>query len=198
MTPPPSRTVWRSVRTAQRRLAALYRLDLALEAWRFLVPADEARRLLPGAAPRSGLLALEEDGHLWIGLYLDPRDLGDPDAVVEETSHFVCLTWHAAQGRPVSALTLELQSEVDRYLLARLEGRDPLAHFRDFDLDGWMDDGTRERYAVANAAGHRYCRALQGRFPERADLPELLREVRGFYRAPAEAKLHRARSAALA
>lgn len=186
----------RSVFRAQRRLDALYRLDVRARAWRFLLSPDEVRRWIPDGAPRSGLLAVEEAGELWIGLYLDPADLRDPDAVVEETSHFVCLAWHAAQGRPVSALTLELQSEIDRYLLARLDGRDPLAHFHDFRFDGWMDGPTRERYELAHAAGHRYCRVLDGRFPRRADLPGLLRELRGFYRAPAEAKLRRARAAA--
>jgi hypothetical protein len=186
----------RSVFRAQRRLDALYRLDVRVKAWRFLLSPEEVRPWLPARSPRSGLLAVEEAGDLWIGLYLDPADLRDPDAVVEETSHFVCLAWHAAQGRPVSALTLELQSEVDRYLLARLDGRDPLAHFQDFQFDGWMDGPTRERYELAHTAGHRYCRALDDRFPQRADLPGLLRELRGFYRAPSEAKLYRARAAA--
>jgi len=186
----------RSVFQAQRRLDALYRLDVRVKAWRFLLTPEEARAWVPDAAPRSGVLAIEEAGELWIGLYLDPADLADPDAVVEETSHFVCLAWHAAQGRPVSALTLELQSEIDRYLLARLDGRDPLAHFRDFHFGGWMDPCTRERYELAHAAGHRYCRTLDGRFPRRGDLPGLLRELRGFYRAPAETKLRRAHAAA--
>jgi hypothetical protein len=185
----------RQVFRAQRRLLALYRLEVAPRAWRFLLSPDEARALLPEGAPRTGLLALEEDGELWIGLYVDPRDLADPDTVVEETSHFVCLAWHAEQGRPVSALTLELQSEIDRYLLARLDGRDPLAHFRAFEFEAWMDPATRERYEVAHAAGHRYCRALDDRFPHPHDLPELLDELRGFYRAPAAAKLHRATAA---
>jgi hypothetical protein len=186
----------RGIFRTQRRLDALYRLDVRAKAWRFLLTPEEARAFLCGAAPRSGLLAVEEDGELWIGLYLDPADARDPDAVVEETSHFVCLAWHAAQGRPVSALTLELQSEIDRYLLARLDGRDPLAHFRDFRFAGWMDPPTRERYELAHAAGHRYCRALDGRFPRPGDLPGLLHELRGFYRAPGEAKLRRTRAAA--
>jgi len=193
-----AREARRSVRHAQSRLRQLYRLDLAAKAWRHLLEPEEARSLIEGEAPRSGLLAVEQEGELWIGLYLDPRDVVDPDTVVEETSHFVCLAWHAEQGRPVSALTLELQSEIDRYLLARLDGREALAHFEDFELAAWMDRTTRQRYEVANAAGHCYCRALDRRFPTRGDLPGLLHELRGFYRAPGEAKLRRARAAELA
>ena len=186
----------RSVLATQRRLDGLYRLDVSVKAWRFLLSAEAARGLLPAGGPRSGLLALEEDGELFLGIYLDPIDLEDPDTVVEETSHFVCLAWHAEQGRPVSPLTLELQSEIDRYLLARLEGRDPLAHFRGFRFGRWMDAETRERYERAHVAGHRYCRALGERFPRSSDLPGLLDELRGFYRAPAESKLRRAQAAA--
>jgi hypothetical protein len=182
----------RSVREAQRAIATLYRLELPVQAWRHLLSDDEVREILPEDAPRSGLLAFEERGELWLGLYLDPADLSDPDTVVEETSHFVCLAWHVVQGRRVSALTLELQSEVDRYLLARFDGRDPLAHFHGFVFDGRLDAATRERYEVAHSAGHRYCRSLHARFPRRRHLPALLAELRGFYRAPAEAKLRRA------
>jgi len=184
--------VRRSVREAQRTLAALYRLELPVQAWRFLLSEEDVRGILPEGVLRSGLLAFEERGELWLGLYLDPSDVADPDTVVEETSHFVCLAWHVAQGRRVSALTLELQSEVDRYLLARLHGRDPLAHFHDFEFDRRLDEATRQRYEVAHSAGHRYCRALDARFPRRWHLPALLTELRRFYRAPSDAKLHRA------
>jgi hypothetical protein len=182
----------RSVRETQRTLAAVYRLELPVQAWRFLVSQEDVRGILPEGELRSGLLAFEERGELWLGLYLAPGDVGDPDTVAEETSHFVCLAWHATQGRRVSALTLELQSEVDRYLLARLDGRDPLAHFQGFEFDPRLDTATRERYEVAHSAGRRYCRALDARFPRRWHLPALLAELRGFYRAPSEAKLHRA------
>ena len=192
----PAAEMRRSLLTTERRLHGLYRLDVAAKAWRCLLSAEEARRLLPRQGPRSGLLALEEDGELFLGIYLDPTDLAHPDTVVEETSHFVCLAWHAEQGRPVSPLILELQSEIDRYLLARVEGRDPLAHFRGFRFGGWMDSETRQRYELAHAAGHRYCRTLAGRFPRRGDLPGLLHELRAFYRAPGQEKLRRAREAA--
>jgi hypothetical protein len=187
-----ARRARRSVREAQRDLAALYRLELPVQAWRFLVSEEDVRGIVPEGALRSGLLAFEERGELWLGLYLDAADVSDPDTVVEETSHFVCLAWHATQGRRVSALTIELQSEVDRYLLARLHGRDPLAHFHGFEFDVRLDAATRERYELAHAAGRRYCRALDARFPRPWHLPALLAELRGFYRAPSEAKLHRA------
>ena len=195
MTPPAVARARNPVRAAQAALESAYRLDLEVEACQHLVTPEEARRLLPGRSPRSGLVMIEEDDVLWLGLYLDPADVADPDSVVEETSHFVCVAWHVAQARPVSPLVLELQSEIDRYVLARLAGREALAHFERFRWDGWMDAPERARYQQAHEAGHQYCRALERRYPRRRDVPALLSELRSFYRAPSQAKLRLAATA---
>ena len=179
----------RRVALVQRWLTSIYRLDLPHQAHEFVIPAEQARALLPQRSPRSGVLALEEGDTLWLGVYLDPRDRRDRRALVEETSHWVCLAWHAAHGRRVSLLLLELQGEVDQYAVSRLRGRDGLRHFRDFRWDDWMDAAERERYEAAHRAAHRYCRSLSRRYPRRSDTPALLHELRAFYRAPAEAKL---------
>lgn len=173
----------------QRWLTAIYRLDLSLDAARLLMPARQARALLPDRSPRSGVLALEEAGELWLGLYLDPRDQRDADTIVEETSHVVCLAWHAAQGRSVSRLQLELQGEVDRYVVNRLRGRDGLRHFREFRWDEGLDGAMLRRYETAHRVAHRYCRSLTRRYPLRRHTGDLLRELRNFYRAPGIQKL---------
>lgn len=181
-----------AVAAAGRWLTGIYRLDLGLRAEHFVVSPEDARSLLPGDAPRSGVLVLDEGPELRLGLYVDPRDQGDPDAVVEETSHLLCLAWHAAHGRRVSRLTLELQGEVDRYAVARLQGRDGFRHFERFVWADWMDPGVRCLYATAHRAALRYCRLLARRFPRRRDTPALLCELRGFYRASPEQKLRAA------
>jgi len=182
----------RAVAAAGRWLTGIYRLDLGLRAEHFVVSPDDARSLLPGDAPRSGVLVLDEGPELRLGLYVDPRDQGDPDAVVEETSHLLCLAWHATHGRRVSRLILELQGEVDRYAVARLQGRDGFGHFERFVWADWMDPGARRLYATAHRSGLRYCRLLSRRFPRRRDTPALLSELRRFYRASHEQKLRAA------
>jgi hypothetical protein len=182
----------RAVAAAGRWLTGIYRLDLGLRAEQFVVSPEDARSLLPHGAPRSGVLVLDEGPELCLGLYVDPRDQGDPDAVVEETSHLLCLAWHAAHGRRVSRLTLELQGEVDRYAVARLQGRDGFGHFEGFVWADWMDPGIRRLYATAHRAALRYCRLLTRRFPRRRDTPALLSELRCFYRASPEQKLRAA------
>ena len=180
----------RRIHAAQQRLCGIYRLELPLRAGDFLLSAEDAGAWRPGHSPRTGLLALEEAGTLWLGLYFDPRDAEDPAAILEETSHWIAVVWHAAQSRPVSALLLELQADVDCYAVARLaRARDPLRHFARLRLRAGLTRAERSRYRAAHAAAFRYCRALERRFPRRDDLPDLLRELRSFYRRSPDRKL---------
>ena len=177
------------VAAAQRRLAGIYRLEIELQARDFLLPAQEARARYGEGAPATGLLAQEDDGALWLGLYFDPADAEDPAAVLEETSHWLALVWHALQSARISPLVLELQAEVDRYAVVRTAGGDALDHFR---TTRWLPDlepDDEARYRTAQAAAFRYCRRLERRYPRRADLPGLLHELRRFYRRVPEQKL---------
>ena len=187
MTPPAG--LPRAVAWAQARLAAIYDLDLELRAEHFLIPPERARELLPARSPRSGVLVVEEDDVARLGLYIDAADARDRSTIVEETSHLVCLAWHAAEGRRVSRLILELQGEIDRWAVARLEGQDAFGHFTSFAWADWMGARERHRYECAHRKAHRYCRTLQARHPGRAETPALLDELRRFYRAPSEHKL---------
>jgi hypothetical protein len=172
------------VATAQRRLSEIYRLDVPHRAEQFLLSVESARAHQPGEAPRTGLLAVEEAGTLWLGLYFDPGDAEDPAAILEETSHWVAVVWHAAQERPVSPLLLELQADVDRYAVARIaRSADPLRHFRRLRWLPGLPRGARGRYRIAHASAYRYCRRLESRYPRRCDLPGLLLELRRFYRS---------------
>jgi len=177
----------RRIHAAQQRLCGIYRLELPLRAGDFLLSAEAAGAWRPGRSPRTGLLALEEAGTLWLGLYFDPRDAEDPAAILEETSHWIAVVWHAAQSRSISALLLELQADVDRYAVARLaKARDPLRHFAGLQLRTGLTRAERARYRAAHSAAFRYCRTLERRFPRQEDLPGLLHELRHFYRlAPA-------------
>jgi hypothetical protein len=133
---------------------------------------------------------MQEEGTLWLGLYFDPRDADDPAAILEETSHWLAVVWHAAQERAVSPLLLELQADVDRYAVARTRrSGDPLRHFRHLRLVPGLPPAERARYRTAHAAAYRYCRRLERRHPRPADLPGLLLELRRFYRRHPETKL---------
>ncbi len=178
-------------------LADVYALELDFEAERFVLDLSPelARALLP-AGTRSGLVLLEEDGELGIGLHLAPEDHAHEGTVIEETSHLVCVAWHAAQDLPVSPLILELQAEVDRFAFARLRRdgvpRDAFAHFERFHFADDLEPEALDRYRVAHRHARAYCRNLARRYPRPADTPELVSELRRFYRASPDAKLRAA------
>ena len=175
-------------------LVDVYALDLAIDPERFVLSLspESASALLPVGC-RSGLLVVERPGELQLGLHLAPEDRDRTGTVVEETSHLVCLAWHAARDLPISLLVLELQAEIDRFVFARLGARRgarrALSHFERFRFAQDLEPVARARYEIAHARAHRYCRGLAQRFPRRADTPALLGELRRFYRASPEKKL---------
>ena len=187
-----SASLCRAIAEAQRWITSIYRLDLDLRAEQFVVDPGTALRLLPPDSPRSGLVVVEEPEEISVGIYIDAADVDDPHTVIEETSHFLYLAWLADRDWSVSRLVLEFQSEVDRYAVARLKGRDGLAGFEGFTWCDWMDAPTRERYAAAHYRARIYCRSLERRHPHRSHTPALLSELRHFYRAAPDQKLNAA------
>jgi len=187
-----SASLLRAVADAQLWISSIYRLDLDLRAEHFVVDPATALSLLPPDSPRSGLVVVEESSEISVGIYIDAADVDDPWTVIEETSHLLYLAWLADHDWSVSRLVLEFQSEVDRYAVARLKGRDGLASFEAFSWCDWMDAPTRERYAAAHRRARRYCRSLERRYPGRPDTPALLSELRHFYRAAPDQKLNAA------
>ena len=207
------RTVGERVGWIAGWLAEVYALELKFEAERFLVSLspEQARELLPSGCS-SGLVVVEHEDEVELGIHLAPEDESQEGTVLEETSHLVCVAWHAARNLPVSQLVLELQADVDRFVFARLRadgssqrrspggqgGRarprssgtgEPFAHFERCRWAEGLDPECRRRYQLAHERAHRYCRRLDRRFPQRADTPALLSELRRFYRASPDTKL---------
>lgn len=178
-------------------LADVYALELAFRAEEHVleIPQGRAHELLPPGC-RSGVLLVEGDGELQLGLHLAPEDRADAGTLVEETSHLVCLAWHGQRDLGVSQLILELQAEVDRFVFARLAGRksrrESLVHFEHFRFAPGLSQEALTRYELAHERARAYCRRLCTRFPSRGDTPALLSELRRFYRASPETKLHAA------
>lgn len=164
------------------------------------------------------LLVAEQDGALDMGLYLDPAllarladsaplahldddNLEDFCTALEGVSHFNCVAWCAARGWSVSLLGLEMQAEIDKYaaavLLAGTQRGGELVrglHGRLFERIRFRDDldaALRGMYLQANRYAARFCRRLEDRFLKRraARVPEMLGELRRFYRLGDAGKL---------
>ena len=139
---------------------------------------------------------------------LDADNLGDFLLAVEGVSHFIYAALCARAERRVSQLELELQAEVDKYVTCLLttepepdvssNHRPPsvaasstLRHrlFSEIEYDPDLDDDEQDRYRAANDNAHRYAAWLETTFVGPRRIPEMLGELRRFYRQGLAGKL---------
>ena len=195
----------------QSTLEHLYRIDGAADVADFRLDRDSLTEVLGPAAEslRESLLVQQSDEETLVALFLcedveerAQRFLRLPCArgldafcvAIEGVSHFVYFTYCGArQDRSVSRVELELQAEIDKYLLLRaalgLSGPPLLAQlYEHFVLDDEMADSDRARYRFANRHGRRYARWLDGEFSKGRGA-EALADARRLYRRPLEDKL---------
>jgi hypothetical protein len=135
--------------------------------------------------------------------HLHAGNLADFLTALEGVSHFLCLVWSARHQRDVSLLELELQAEIDKFILAALllardrDGRVPGAlhpmMFETPSFDTAVNDEWRERYSAANEYARRYCAWLQRRYLARHGERGIMSELRRFYRLGHHGKLARIR-----
>jgi hypothetical protein len=200
----------------QRGLETLYRVETRLDVDAFMV-GEQARHqaLAAGTArrPREQLLVSHSGEDLELGLFLDREALSNLAAndpaeglseanfwdfclAVEGVSHFIYVALCAARNRPVSALELELQAEVDKFVSCTLltnrrdTGRLRERLYEEVSLAADLDDTERDRYQTANDEAHRYARSLDRRFLRHGRVAGMLVELRRFYRLSLPDKLH--------
>lgn len=198
----------------QRGLEALYRVATEVEVEDFVIDAESRARLGVARAPREQLLVAHRDGEVELGLFVDEHALAnlerhDPAEVLDDrnfddflltlegVSHFVYVVLGARSERRVSALELELQAEVDKYISTLLTlDRHGAAEFADLprrlydvELADDLDDEERDRYRTAYRSARRYAESLHERYVRRRRIDQLLAELRRFYRLPLDAKL---------
>jgi hypothetical protein len=202
------------VGTVQRHLERIYAIEPGCHAEHHLVRSD------PGGAerwrPEEQLLVREQETEIELGLYLAPgllerlqRDdplqhlhdgnLADLCLLIEGVSHFLGVAWHASLERPVTCLELELQAEIDKYVLALLiasrqrHGRMPRGlHrrlFQEARIAPHLPHHERQRYHRASHYAAHYCAYLECRHLRRGGPADLVRELRHFYRLQQRAKL---------
>jgi hypothetical protein len=203
------------LRALQGGLESMYRVETDLDVCDFLVGGETRAQLHRERAPREQLLLKQVEGALEMALFVDERtlenlELRDPRRrldeanlsdfllAVEGVSHFVYVAHRAKVERPVSAVELELQAEVDKYLVALLvswnQAGEPPPDLRErlfsrVVFAGDLSREERDRYQLANSAASEYAAALEARFVATRSIDDLLGEVRRFYRKGLAEKL---------
>lgn len=200
----------------QRGLEELYRIDTGVTVDDFVIDEVTRDAFATERRPREQLLLLETDGELSLALFVDPaaianlerhdpgaelgdHNLGDFLLVIEGVSHFIYAITCAREARPVTQLELELQAEIDKYITCLLitdPGTDVSAALRarlfgepDYEPD--LNADERSRYRAANDNAHRYAAWLEASFITPRRIPEMLGELRRFYRHSLPSKLAR-------
>lgn len=184
----------------QDALERVYRLDRV---------ADVEDYLSEEGAEREALLVRQAaDGAIELRLCLP---VVQPDAsldaicqVIEGVSHFVYVAERARVWRETTQLELELQAEVDKWVvLAESIGafdaersaalRERLYERVAFEHDEQSEIG--QRYRMANEAAHRFVRRLEREYLSRERLADLRAELRRFFHVGQEEKLRLGRAA---
>jgi hypothetical protein len=182
----------------------------------FIIDEEARRRMgLAGRRPREQVLIMERDGTVELAVFVDPtalanlashdpvRALGDHNLAdfcltVEGVSHFVYFVVRARAGQPVSALELELQAEIDKYVAcllthwARHDRAPERLRERLFERVRLAADPSaeeRDRYRAAHAEAARYVRSLERRYVRPRRIAGMLGELRHFYRLGVRDKL---------
>ncbi len=128
----------------------------------------------------------------FIGLTQD--NLADYLTVAEGVSHFVYVAWNTGYDKPVTLLELELQAEVDKYVLCvwllreQGSGRFPRELHRTLferaRVDAVAAAGRVGLYHMASSYGARFCRRVAALLERKRHgvTRDLMAELRRFYR----------------
>jgi len=204
----------------QQMLEGLYQVtvDHAVEDFVITDP-DIARRLDESLAPRESrekLLVSQDGDEVHLALYLDgdivdclaedsPLDELHRDnfeaflLALEGVSHFLYMSWNARFDRGVTLLELEMQAEVDKYVVASsLFSRQRRTDSSErvwrclFDspvFDEALDREARTRYEDASHYAGRFCFNLENSYLKRRREAEMVAELRRFYRLTQAGKI---------
>lgn len=188
----------------QAGLERVYRIDRVADVEDFVAPADEGAR--------ESLLLRQATGHVEMCVQLPALPAAPGGAapldtlcqIIEGVSHFVYVAERARVDRETTQLELELQAEVDKWvvLAASMRGFDAersaalradlyervvLVHDEESELG--------ERYRVANDVAHRFVRHLERAYVRPGRFAELRAKLRTFFALGQEEKLRLGRAA---
>lgn len=205
----------------QEQLQGIYEIDVQHRAHDFLLTDELIANQLCGASntcnARERLLIAECEDGLDISLYISadvmqlleqchPTDLlrngkyAEFCLILEGVSHFLYLLWNAGHDRQVTLFEMELQAEIDKFVLLNSMDQQECESvldsghigswlFERHAYDDWLNTDELARYERANYFAGKYCKGLQQQFRVADMRQDLLNELRRFYRYGREDKL---------
>lgn len=201
----------RIVQKIDRALKALYRLNVPLCAEDFLICRALPIRMA-GSSTQDGALYLRSTGsELELGIYLSPSIREELDhlklsrniskwtlaqfhafaVTAEEVSHFLYVIHHASAERSMSQLELEIQGEIDKFLMIYFQSKSVDSGrfsallemlFVRFRLASDLGSEEKERYLLANRLAKKFVQNHCPNLAKPRSREKTLRLLRRFYR----------------
>lgn len=161
---------------------------------------------------REALLIRQSGDDLEVGLFIDPSIVNAikcfdvfkcTDALacaIEGVSHFLYVLDRAQKGRCLSKLEIELQGEVDKFLLLQLIAakREPhrslelfAKQFEHHVFDVGLTDEDADRYATASHFAAKYCNYIRTRCFNPLRISKLMILARDFFERDLSSKITR-------
>lgn len=119
--------------------------------------------------------------------------------MLEGVSHFLYVVWNANHHRQVTMLEMELQAEIDKFILMQAlvdheQEYDSIRNLRNWlfennAYDSELNSNELERYEQANYYAAKYCMALQQNYKLSGLNRELLNDLRRLYRMSQQEKM---------
>lgn len=195
-------------RTVQTALERLYRIDDGTPVDPFVTTAEEnEREALLVREDEDGLeIALRipklRDSGRATGLRADGENLDALCQIIEGVSHFVMLAERARAERATSHLELEMQAEVDKYVVlaaatASREGAFDVTQSvrlrqRLYEAVSFVHSEASElgmRYRLANSTAARFVRRIEREYATTRRIDEMREKLRQFFAGNQEEKL---------
>jgi len=130
---------------------------------------------------------------------IDQHNVQEFCLALEGISHFLYLVWNASYDRSVTLLEMELQAEVDKFIMLMnyLEQQSNLPEpgqltsllFRSNIYHDDLSQAEQQRYRDASGYAKTYCQHLERQFFGKHKRTRLLAEIRRFYRQTQAGKL---------
>jgi hypothetical protein len=206
------------LRAMQRALQSLYRLRHSIDVAEFVTTDAIWAQAMLGETERAideSVFVRSAGDTLDLSVYLDANmlgrlaaaetgaqpalDLNDLCMALEGVSHFLYIVTRAMGSRQTTPFELELQAEVDKFLVLSRPGAfddtvpaDRIHHclFEAMTLRPGMDRSLAQRYVDANRYAGKYCRYLQANYQASSNgTAQLYDELYCFYRLPQPEKV---------
>ena len=119
--------------------------------------------------------------------------------MLEGVSHFLYVVWNAGYQRQVTLLEMEIQAEIDKFILLqslidnKIEGdsvnRLRVWLFENNNYNEKLTDAELQRYEQANYFAGKYCKRLQQKYKLSGLYKNLLNDLRRLYRLGQQEKI---------